>query len=223
MGRVVLVTGASGGLGPFIVQALLTRGETVVAVARDLHKLRKVAGGHEVTADVSTESGAEHAVQQAEQFGPLEALVCAAGGFQGGSAQSTSLDVWNAMMTQNALSAFLVARAALKVMIPRGSGRIVFVGSVAAIEGSSGAAAYAASKAAVVSLAKSIAAAGQGHGITANAVLPSTIDTPGNRQAMPQANPAAWVRPEEVASGIVYLASEEASGVSGSLLVLPGH
>src|SRR5262249_20744392 len=116
MGRIVLVTGASGGLGPFIVQALAARGDTVVAVRQDLHKLRKVAGGgHEVTADVSTESGADHAVTQAEQFGPLAACICAAGGWQGGSAEATSLDVWNRMMAQNALSAFLVARAALRV------------------------------------------------------------------------------------------------------------
>src|SRR5262245_12834031 len=105
MSRIVLVTGASGGLGPFIVQAFATRGDTVVAVGRDLHKLRKVAGGgHEVTADVTTEAGAEHAVAQAEQFGPLAAVVCAAGGFQGGSVDKTSLDVWNAIMAQNALS-----------------------------------------------------------------------------------------------------------------------
>jgi NAD(P)-dependent dehydrogenase (short-subunit alcohol dehydrogenase family) len=209
-------------LGPFIVRALAARGDTVVAVGRDRHKLRKVSGGgHEVTADVSTESGAEHVVTQAEQFGPLEACICAAGGWHGGSAQATSLDVWNAMMTQNALSAFLVARAALRVMIPRGAGRIVFVGSVAAIDGAGEAVAYAASKAAVVSLAKSIAAAGRDQGITANAVLPSTIDTPGNREAMPQANPTAWVRPEEVAAAIAFLASEESSGVTGSLLTLP--
>ena len=220
MSRIVLVTGASGGLGPFIVRAFQARGDTVVAVGRDLRKLRKVAGGgHEVTADVSTESGADHAVTQAEQFGPLAAVVCAAGGWQGGD----SLDAWNAMMTQNALSAFLVARSAFKVMKARGEGRIVLVGSVAALDGAGDAMAYAASKAAVVSVVKSLAAAGHSHGVTANAVVPSTIDTPGNRAAMPQANPAAWVRPEEVASAIVYLASEEASGVTGSLLTLPGH
>jgi NAD(P)-dependent dehydrogenase (short-subunit alcohol dehydrogenase family) len=107
-------------------------------------------------------------------------------------------------------------------MIPRGGGRIVFVASRAGVEGDAGAVAYAASKAAVVSIMRSIAEATRGRGITANAVVPGTIDTPGNRAAMPSADPAAWVRPEEVASAIAYLASEEASGITGSLVVLPG-
>src|SRR5215475_11441826 len=102
MGRIVLVTGASGGLGPFIVQAFAARGDTVVAVGRDLHRLRKVAGGgHEITADVATEAGADRAIAGAEQFGPLAAVVCAAGGWQGGSVDQTPLDVWHAMMAQN--------------------------------------------------------------------------------------------------------------------------
>ena len=224
MSQVVLVTGASGGLGPFIVQALSAQGDTVVAVARTQKTLRQVAGGaHEVAADVTTEAGAAHAVAQAEQFGPLSAVVCAVGGWQGGTADATSMDTWNQMFAVNTRSAFLVARAALRMMLPRGGGRLVFVASQSARHGDAGAAAYAASKAAVVSLVESIAAQGRSHGVTANAVLPGTIDTPANRAAMPSADPAGWVRPEEVAAAIAFLASEEASGVTGSLLLLPGH
>src|SRR5205823_5133926 len=150
----------------------------------------------------------------AEAFGPLAAVVCAVGGWHGGTVDQTSLDGWEQMFALNARSAFLVARAALAVMLPRGEGRLAFVASLAARSGDPGSAAYAASKAAVVSLAESIAAQGRSHGVTANAVLPGTIDTPANRAAMPTADRARWVRPEEVAEAIVFLTSEEASGVT---------
>ena len=224
MGRIVLITGASGGLGPHIVHAFVTRGDVVVAVGRDARRLRHVSGAtHEVSADVTSESGADYAVAQAEQFGPLEAVVCAAGGWAGGTTDQTPLDLWEQMMSLNARTAFLMARAALRVMLPRGAGTLVLVASLAALEGDAGSAAYAASKAAVASLAQSIAAQGRGRGITCNAVLPGTIDTPRNRASMPTANPASWVRPEEVAQAIAFLASDEAAGVTGSLVLLPGH
>jgi 2,3-dihydro-2,3-dihydroxybenzoate dehydrogenase len=179
MSRVVLVTGASGGLGPFIVQAFAERGDTVIGVGRDRARLRKVEKlEHAVDADVTTEAGAELAVARAEQIGPIEAVVCAAGGWQGGAAEATSLAVWQSMMAQNATSAFLVAGAALRRMLPRGRGSLVFIASVAAQRGDAGAAAYAAAKAAVISVMQSIAVQGRRGGVTANAVLPGTIDTP---------------------------------------------
>jgi NAD(P)-dependent dehydrogenase (short-subunit alcohol dehydrogenase family) len=221
---VVMITGASGGLGTHLCQAVAAAGQTVVAVAREAGRLARLGSGVQtVAADVSTEEGADAAVAGAERIGPLEGLVCAAGGFQGGAVEATTLAVWEQMMATNARSAFLATRAAMRVMAPRRSGRIVLVASLAALEGAAGAAAYAASKAAVVALMRSLAASGRADGVTANAVAPGTIDTPSNRAAMPDADRARWARPEEIAATVAFLLSDAASGISGSVLLLPGH
>jgi NAD(P)-dependent dehydrogenase (short-subunit alcohol dehydrogenase family) len=111
----------------------------------------------------------------------------------------------------------------LQPMLAAKHGRIVAIGSRAAVEASPGAAAYAVSKAALVALIKNVAAETKDFGVTANAVLPSTIDTPANRSAMPNADFSKWVAPEAIAKLIVWLVSEEAADVSGAIIPIYGR
>ncbi len=139
-------------------------------------------------------------VEQALEHGPIEALVHLLGGFGGGQAVAETSDkTWDGMMNLNLRAAFCAMRAVLKPMTAAKYGRIVAVGSRAAVEPMPNFAAYAVSKAALVALVKNVAAENKDLGITANVVLPSTIDTPLNRQAMPKSDFSRWVKPESIA------------------------
>ena len=179
----VLITGANGGLGTAVCQAFLAEGATVIGVARCWNEPLPFLT---ISADVATREGCEAMVRQALEHGPLDALVHLVGGFSGGSSVAeTSDQTWDGMMSLNLRTAFCAMRAALKPMLAAGRGRIVAVGSRAAVEPSPNFAAYAVSKAALVALVKNVAAEANLSGVTANVVLPSVIDTPQNRVAMP--------------------------------------
>lgn len=163
-------------------------------------------------------------VEQALKQGPIDALVHLVGGFSGGSPiAETSDETWDLMMNVNVRGAFLAMRAVLKPMMEAKRGRIVAVGSRAAVEASPNFAAYAISKAALVALVKNVAAETKDSGITANAVLPSTIDTPANRKAMPKADFSKWVAPESIAKLLLWLVSEDAADVSGAVIPIYGR
>ena len=219
--RNVLITGANGGLGTAVSQAFLAEGATVIGVARSWNEPLPFLT---IAADVSTGEGCEAMVKQALEHGPLDALVHLVGGFGGGMALAeTSDQTWDGMLNLNLRTAFCAMRAALKPMRAAGRGRIVAVGSRAAVEPSPNYAAYAVSKAALVALVKNVAAEGTQFGVTANVVLPSTIDTPQNRAAMPQADFSRWVTPESIAKVIVYLASVAAADISGAVIPVYGR
>jgi NAD(P)-dependent dehydrogenase (short-subunit alcohol dehydrogenase family) len=163
-------------------------------------------------------------VAQALEHGPIEALVHILGGFGGGQPiAETSDKTWDGMMTLNLRAAFCAMRAALKPMTAAKYGRIVAVGSRASVEALPKFAAYSVSKAGLVALVKNVAAEGKDLGITANVVLPSTIDTPANRQAMPKSDFSRWVQPSSIAKTLVYLASKEAGDVSGAVIPIYGR
>jgi NAD(P)-dependent dehydrogenase (short-subunit alcohol dehydrogenase family) len=163
-------------------------------------------------------------VAKALEHGPIDALVHLLGGFGGGQPiTETSDKTWDGMMTLNLRAAFCAMRAVLKPMTATQYGRIVAVGSRAAVEASPNFAAYAVSKAGLVALVKNVAAEGKDLGITANVVLPSTIDTSANRQAMPKSDFSRWVQPESIAKTLVYLASKEAGDVSGAVIPIYGR
>jgi NAD(P)-dependent dehydrogenase (short-subunit alcohol dehydrogenase family) len=217
----VLITGASGGLGTAVSKAFLETGATVIGVA---HRWPEAMPFTTLTLDLTTAEGCGRMVEQALEHGPIDALVHILGGFGGGQPiAETSDKTWDGMMTLNLRAAFCAMRAALKPMTAAKYGRIVAVGSRAAVEPLPNFAAYAVSKAALVALVKNVAAEAKDLGITANVVLPSTIDTPLNRQAMPQADFSRWVAPESIAKTLVWLASREAGDVSGAAIPIYGR
>ncbi len=217
----VLVTGANGGLGTAVCQAFLDSGATVIGVARVWKEPARFAT---ISADVGTAEGCEKMMAQALQRGPLDALVHLVGGFSGGSPLTeTSDQTWDGMMDLNLRTAFCAMRAALRPMTAAGRGRIVAIGSRVAVEPSPNFAAYAVSKAALVALVRNVAAEGKKSGITANIVLTSTIDTPQNRKAMPDADFTKWVTPQSIAKLIVWLASDAAADTSGAVIPIYGR
>ncbi|MEO8049679.1 MAG: SDR family NAD(P)-dependent oxidoreductase [Acidobacteriota bacterium] len=217
----VLITGANGGLGKVVCQEFVASGAKVIGVDRAWKVAMPFAT---ISADVSTAEGCESMVKQALEHGPLDALVHLVGGFAGGSGVAeTSDETWDKMMNVNLRVAFCCIRAALKPMQAAGRGRIVAVGTRMAVEPSPNFAAYAVSKAALVALVENVAAEGKKFGVTANVILPSTIDTPANRAGMKDADFSRWVKPESIAKLLVFLVSDAAADTSGAVIPIYGR
>jgi NAD(P)-dependent dehydrogenase (short-subunit alcohol dehydrogenase family) len=217
----VLITGANGGLGTAVSKAFQESGANVIGVARSWPEPVSFVA---LSIDLTTAEGCDSMVEQALAHGPIEALVHILGGFGGGQpVAETSDKTWDGMMNLNLRAAFCGMRAVLKPMTAAKYGRIVAVGSRAAVEPMPNFAAYSVSKAALVALVKNVAAENKDLGITANVVLPSTIDTPLNRQAMPKSDFSRWVKPESIAKTLVWLASETAGDTSGAVIPIYGR
>ena len=229
-GRVVIVTGGTGALGQAITTDLLEAGCAVAipyAVAEELAGLEsRLPPGQRARllarpADVTDEAAAAKFVQAVrDRHGRVDGLVNAVGGFAGGDLLSTPLGEWERMMKLNLTSAVIACRAALPVMIAGGGGRIVNIASRAVLSPQGGFIAYTVSKAGVITLTQALAQEVKKHRITVNAVLPSTMDTPGNRRAMPDADRSEWVRTEDVAHVVAFLLSERAAAVTGAALTV---
>ena len=220
-GRGVLITGAKGGLGTFVTNAFLDAGAQVIGVSRSIHQSDFPREGF--VALPAELSNAEDARSLVAKAGKIDALVHLVGGFAGGhSVADTDDSTLERMLDVNFRSAFYVIRAVLPNMRAQGSGRIIAIGSKAAEEPAPMAGAYAASKAALVSLIRTVARENSGSGITANIVLPTSMDTPANRAAMPSADFSKWIRPAQVAELLVYLASNQASQINGAVIPIYG-
>lgn len=224
--RNVLVTGGTGALGRAVVDAFLAAGDRVVVpwiVAAEAETARAtwrdaLAAGRAllVEADVAEEGGAAAVAAAA---GPVDVLVNGVGGFAGGPpVHETALDVWDRMYRMNLRSAAACCRAVLPGMRERRRGVVVSVASQAAFAAPAGLAAYAASKAGVVTLTRALQDEVAALGIRVHAVVPSTIDTPANRAAMPGADFSSWTPAAKIAGVVLWLASEAASTVRGALL-----
>jgi NAD(P)-dependent dehydrogenase (short-subunit alcohol dehydrogenase family) len=150
----------------------------------------------------------------------VDVIVNAVGGFAGGDLASTSLGEWRRLIDLNLTSAVVGCRAVLPAMRAARRGRIVNVASRAVVPPMGGFIAYTVSKSAVIALTQALAHEERPHGITVNAVLPSTMDTPANRRAMPDADRSSWVSTDAVADVIAYLASDSASAVSGACVTV---
>jgi len=229
-GRVVLITGATGGLGTSVTAAFLDAGARVAAVDR---AARQEATEYlaPIAADLSTFSGAQSATEAVvARWGRIDALVHLVGGFAGGQSiaemGSDSDDAtFDRMMNVNLRTAFYMFRAVLPGMREQqraAAGRILAIGSRSAAEPSPKSGLYAASKAALVSLVRTVAAENADRGITANVILPGTMDTLANRAAMPKANFSQWVPPAQVASLLVHLAGDGASAINGAAIPIYG-
>lgn len=220
-GKSILITGASGGLGHAVTRAFLDAGALVSGTARKWTPDETPAGTfHAINADLTQSADCANAVQAAiAHGGRLDAVVHLMGGFAGGSPLETTEEAtWDQMMNINLRAAFLTIRAALIEMRKTSSGRIIAVGARAGVEPAAGIGAYSVSKAALHALIRSIAAETKGTAITANALLPSTIDTEANRKAMPKADFSKWVSPESLAGTLLWLASDASRDISGALI-----
>jgi NAD(P)-dependent dehydrogenase (short-subunit alcohol dehydrogenase family) len=161
--------------------------------------------------------------QIAKEAGRLDGLVNVAGGFHWEKLAGGTLDSWELMYRLNLRTAVVSCQAALPYLLQAGAGRIVNVGAMGAVKAATGMGAYAASKAGVAKLTEALADELKDRGITVNAILPSTLDTPRNRLDMPQADFSRWVTPVEAAEVIAFLVSDESRAVTGALIPVVGR
>ena len=227
--KVVIVTGAFGALGQGVVTHLASLGASLAlldAAAAAPASLAGLGEQHLVLAgvDLSNAAATDAAVLQvAARFGGLDGLVNVAGGFRWETIAGGSPDTWDLMYTLNIKTALNACRAALPLLKARGGGRIVNIGAGAAARAGLGMGAYAASKAGLQRLTEALAEECKDLGINVNAILPSTIDTPANRRDMPDADPARWVTPQQLADVVAFLLSPQASAVTGAALAVNGR
>jgi NAD(P)-dependent dehydrogenase (short-subunit alcohol dehydrogenase family) len=228
-GQTVLITGAAGNLGRAVTQAFSDRGAQLVLVGRHRDTLRNAFGEEGarrlfVAADLLQASQAAGAATAAmTRFGRIDVLCNLAGGFHMGEAvHETSPAHWDAMFGLNVQTLLHMAQAVVPAMLAQGCGKIVNVGAMAAQRGQAQMGAYIAAKSAVIRLSESMAAELREKNINVNCVLPSILDTPENRAAMPKADPTRWVAPDALASVIVFLASDAARAIHGAALPVSG-
>lgn len=226
MTRTALVTGANGGLGMHVTKALLDAGFAVVGLAP---KIGQSDFDHPnftaLTASLDSLAAAKKAADSViSRFGKIDVLAHLVGGFTGGPTVADTDDAaFQRMFDMNLNSAFHILRAVIPHMRKAGGGRIVAIGSRAAEDPGPSVGAYSASKAALVSLIRTVAIENKGAGITANVILPGTMDTPANRKDMPGADAATWVQPGSVASLIVWLAGDVGKDVTGASIPVYGQ
>ena len=223
-GRVIVITGAFGVLGSAVAEAAAGQGDRVALI--DFAKDGAAPDGALKLGGVdlmdATQAGAAMDAAAAH-FGGIDALLNIAGGFAWQTLEGGPLDTWSALYRLNVLTAATASRAALPHLKKSAAGRIVNVGANAALKAAAGMGAYAASKAGVHALTQSLAEELKGDDITVNAVLPSIIDTPANRTDMPKTDPAIWVKPDDLAAVMLFLASEGATATTGALVPVTGR
>ena len=228
-GRVAVVTGGSGALGQSVVLRFLHDGGSVAVpwiVPEEWETLRTRAGDgaarlHGARVDGTNEGAfAAFVADVLARHQRLDVLVNTVGGFAGGDLASTSLAEWRRMLDLNLTSAVIGCRAVLPAMRAARRGRIVNVASRAVVPPLGGFIAYTVSKSAVIALTQALAQEERPHGISVNAVLPSTMDTPANRRDMPDADRSGWVSTDAVADVIAYLVSDVAGAVSGATVAV---
>ena len=223
--KIVLVTGANGGLGTHVTKAFLETGATVIGSSRKIQQSEFDAKNFTaISAELSSYDSAKRFMDEVlRRFGRLDVLVHTVGGFAGGASVAETDDAtFERMVDVNLNSTFYILRAAIPVLRRSDSGRIIAIGSRAALEPGPGVGAYSASKAAMLSLIRTVALENQDAGLTANVILPGTIDTSANRAAMPKADFSKWVKPDNISSMVVWLAGDSAKEITGAALPMYG-
>jgi NAD(P)-dependent dehydrogenase (short-subunit alcohol dehydrogenase family) len=220
-GKTVAITGGFGALGRAVALEAIDAGARVALLGRGAAPADLPAGTIALANVDVTDMGATKAAF--EQIGGIDGLVNTAGGFEWETLEQGALETWDRMYEMNVRTALQACRAALPGMLARGGGRIVNVGALSAEHATQGMGAYAAAKSGVARLTEAIAEEYKDRGIACNAVLPSIIDTPANRKAMPDADFTRWVDARALARVIVFLLSDDAAPVTGALLPVRGR
>lgn len=229
-GKTIVVTGALGALGSVVAETAAKRRASVALIdharaapegfTERLGANALIVGG----VDLTSLAAAEAAMASVKaKFGRIDALLNIAGGFQWEAVEDGKPETWDRMFAMNLKTALNASRAVLPYLIESGAGRIVNVGAQSALHAAAGFGPYAASKSAVHRLTESLADELKLKGVTVNAVLPSTIDTPANRRDMPKADFSRWVAPADLAAVILFLISDEAKAVAGALIPVSGR
>ncbi|MBD2664030.1 short-chain dehydrogenase/reductase SDR [Richelia sinica FACHB-800] len=227
-GKQVLLTGGTGGLGLGVTPTVLAQGGEVTIPYRspkDVERLKGVISPADfariqfIQADLGEEAAVANIVSR---MGRVDVLIHLVGGFSMGKTHEYSYSDWQQQLDLNLNTTFLTCKYSLKSMVENGYGRIVTVGARAGVEPGGLLAAYSTAKAGVIALTKAIANETKGTNITANIVLPSTIDTPINREAMGAENADKWVKPESIGQVICFLASEAAKDIRGAAIPVYG-
>lgn len=232
-GRVVLITGAAGALGRACAEATRRLAARTVCVDRSQARLDEAFPGSAASPDalligdvdlLDARSAAEVAAKVLHKWGRIDGLIHTVGGFRGGKEiREEDIATWDSLFETNVKTTLNMCRAVAPVMCKQRAGSIVTVASRAALAGAAGLGAYSATKASVVRLTESIADEVKGMGVRANCVLPGTLDTPQNRNAMPDADASLWVQPRTVADVIAFLLSDMAGGVNGACIPIYGR
>lgn len=233
-GKTAVVTGGTGALGGAVVKVLLAEGARVAVPFRkpgELEAFRQSAAIDPkaplsgAPLDLTDEGAVQRAFEKtAKELGGLDILVNAAGGFAGGKpAHETPWSLWQQQLDLNLKTTVLASRAAAVAMLESRGGAIVTVSSRPATQDGRNLAAYSASKRAVLQLTEAMAAELSAAGVTVNAILPSIIDTPANRAAMPDADFSRWPKPEEIARVILFLVGPDARLISGAHIPVYGR
>jgi NAD(P)-dependent dehydrogenase (short-subunit alcohol dehydrogenase family) len=223
--KVVFITGANGGLGSSVTQAFLQKGARVIgaslgikaadfpqpnfeAMAIDFNKLDEIKRG---------------VAKIVERYGRLDVLVHVLGGFAGGpSIAETTDEMWQQMQNINLTSAFHVFRETIPHLRKSPSGRLIAIGSLTAAQPHANLGAYVTFKAALAMLVQTVALENADAGLTANVILPGTMDTPANRKAMPDADFSRWAKTDDVAELVLSLANEQAKHLTGLAIPIEG-
>ena len=226
--RVYAITGAFGTLGAAVAKAAAAQGARLALIDFAKQAPAGLPSGDDVLAlggvDLTDAASAKAAVDAVvARFGGLDVLINVAGGFTWQTHEGGDAETWSRLFLMNVQTAANISRAAIPALKASKSGAIVNVGANAAVKAAAGMGPYTASKAGVHKLTEALAEELKADDVTVNAVLPSSLDTAVNRADMPNADFATWVKPEELASVILFLASEQARAVTGALVPVTGR
>ncbi len=231
-GKVVIVTGAAGNLGVGVAQAFLKSSANLVLVDHSQGKFASLFPDLINSKDHLLEEGVDLTEEEPvngladkvyKQFGSIYALVNIAGGYRGGTpVHETPLETWDFLLNLNARTVFSACQAVIPIMLNQGSGKIINIAARQGLKGGAKMGAYSVSKSAVIRLTESMSAELKAHNINVNCILPGTIDTPENREAMPASDFKRWVSPNDLAEVILFLASPSARAIHGASIPVYG-
>jgi NAD(P)-dependent dehydrogenase (short-subunit alcohol dehydrogenase family) len=216
--KVVFITGSNGGLGSSVTHAFLERGARVIGASRKISATDFPFPNFEplVLNFENLEEIRRGVTKIIEHYGRLDILVHVLGGFAGGqSVADTSDATWEQMHSLNLTAAFRVFRETIPHLRKSTAGRLIAIGSLSAAQPHANLGAYVTSKAALSSLVQTVALENADAGLTANLILPDTMDTPANRKSMPGADFSKWVKTRDVAELVLSLAEDQAKHLTG--------
>ncbi len=229
--RTVIITGATGGLGPVVAQRFFAEGANLVLPVRAASSVKSVSerfGNSSrvlaLEANLTVEADAEHTAEEAlKKFTRIDVLANIAGGYAGGRPiADVSTEEFESMLEINLRTTFLMSRAVLKAMLQQRYGRIVSMAAMPAVRSGANRGPYALAKRGVITLTETMADELRGTGVTANVIVPGIILTEENKSSMPDADTSTWVPPEDIAEAILFLCSENARSINGTTVKMFG-